>query len=145
MKKPLQLLFALAFLAAGCASPMLKKEAHWEKASGPAAEQARLGKYSQGLPRMMEVAHYLFDTEGFLFTRIDEDTHTFSTDPFKLDGSDVPNIIELVLTKEENGCSAAWKHYQVIKYVNVDACKDNADCQKEFSDDWNWRLFKHLQ
>ena len=133
-----------ALLSAGCASQQLKKEAHWEKSSGNLAEDARAGRFHASMDRMMEVAHYMFDTEGFLFVRIDPDAKTFMTDPWKIDDKGDPHIIELDLIQDNAVVTANWKHFVVQHYKNEDSCKDKPDCQKELTDDWNWRLFQHM-
>jgi hypothetical protein len=145
MKRILIPAFA-ALLMQGCASPQLSREAAWESSKAPAAqvEEAKAGKFHYGLERMMDVAQYMFETEGFLFTRRDDDTKTFKTAPFKVGKEGDENIVQLTLAQEGELTTASWQHIQIIEYKDVDACKDNADCQQKFNLDWNWRLFKHL-
>ncbi|MES2202422.1 MAG: hypothetical protein V4498_09235 [candidate division FCPU426 bacterium] len=136
---------AFALLATGCASPQLSRSPNWEKVSGTIARDAYAGKFHASMARMMDVAQYMFETEGFLFTRRDDDTKTFKTDPFLVDNKGAPQIIGLSLTAGTAGeVNAVWRHLEIIDYVDTDACKGDATCQKRFDADWNWRLFKQL-
>jgi hypothetical protein len=139
-------LFALTLLTSACATPQLKKEPAWSKATEAAATDAKTGRFHASMDRMMDVALYMFETEGLMFGRRDDETKTFTSEILKLGDPPVEHFIELKLAQEEGGVvSAKWTHYAIIKYKNVDQCLDNATCQSELADDWNWRLYKQLR
>jgi hypothetical protein len=135
-----------ALLLQGCAGAKLSKDPAWEKSKAPAAllEDAKAGKFHRPLERMMDVAQYMFETEGFLFTRRDDDTKVFKTAPFKMEKDGLENMVQLTLTQEGELTLASWQHIQIVEYKDVDACKDDPACQQKFNLDWNWRLFQHL-
>jgi hypothetical protein len=137
---------ALALLASGCAKAQLKKEPNWGRFKEAAAVEAKAGRFHASMDRMMDVALYMFETEGLMFGRRDDDSKTFTSEILKLGDPPVDHFLELKFIQEEGGVvSAKWTHYAIIKYKNVDQCLDNAACQTELTDDWNWRLYKHLR
>jgi hypothetical protein len=150
MKHAISIL-ALALLSSACASPQFKREPAWSKAPEAAATQAKAGHYHASMDRMMQVAQYMFETEGLLWGRRDDDAKSFMSEVIKEAGSDDENLLELKFTQEEGGVvSAKWTHYKIIKYKNVDQCLDkegkpDTACQSALDEDWNWRLYKQLR
>lgn len=138
-------LAAIAIALSSCTSFRLHREAKWQTSKSPLAQDARSGRFHGSMDRMMDVALYMFETEGLLFNRRDDDAKTFVSEPFRDKGSKDDQNIELALTQDGDVVLAAWKHTKIVRHKPVDLGADNPDLQRRLADDWNWRLFKHLQ
>jgi hypothetical protein len=138
---------ALAFFAcavSSCTSFQLHKEAKWQTAQAPFAQDARAGRFHASMDRMMEVAQYMFETEGLLFNRRDDDAKSFVSEPWRDKGSKDDQNLELAFTQEGDVVVATWKHTKLVRHKPEELGKGDAEFQRRLTDDWNWRLFKHL-